>query len=323
MTMKKIIVASDSFKGTFSSLQIADLVRATLNPSRYDVRSFAISDGGEGFCHALTDALQGTYVKVGVHDSLMRPITAEYGVVASDTVIIEMAQASGLTLLQPHERNPWQATTFGTGELIAHAANRGYRKFIVGLGGSATSDCGMGMLQALEGVEGVDDCDFTIASDVRNPLCGPQGAAHVFARQKGADDLMIAQLDERALQFGQQLEAATGKRIIDVPGAGAAGGLGAALLSMRHVRMRSGIDLLLDMQQFDSHIEGAYCVLTGEGCIDSQTLQGKAPYGIALRAQKHHIPCHALYGRLELTAGQMHTSPWDRFISINDFPSEL
>ena len=321
--MKKVIVASDSFKGTFSSLQIAERVRATLNPSHYDVRSFAISDGGEGFCHALTDALQGTYVRVNVHDPLMRVITAEYGVVLSDTVIIEMAQASGLTLLRPDERDPWNATTLGTGELIAHAVGQGYRKFIVGLGGSATSDCGMGMLQALEGVDGVDECEFIIASDVRNPLCGPQGAAHVFARQKGADDLMIVRLEERALRFGRQLEAATGRRIIDMPGAGAAGGLGAALLGMNHARMKSGIDLLLDMQQFDRNIAGAYCVLTGEGCIDVQTLQGKAPYGIALRARKQGIPCHALYGRLELTEAQRQASPWDRFISINHFPSEL
>ncbi|MDO4949488.1 MAG: glycerate kinase [Bacteroidales bacterium] len=321
--MQKVIVASDSFKGTFTSLQIAGRVRDTLNPFHYDVRGFAISDGGEGFCHALTDALQGTYVRVNVHDPLMRVITAEYGVVFSDTIVIEMAQASGLTLLQPNERDPWNATTFGTGELIAHAVRQGYRKFIVGLGGSATSDCGMGMLQALEGLEEVDECEFTIASDVRNPLCGPQGAAHVFARQKGADDLMIVRLDERALQFGRQLEAATGRRIIDMPGAGAAGGVGAALLGMKHVRMQSGIDLLLDMQQFDRHIVGACCVLTGEGCIDAQTLQGKAPYGIALRARKHGVPCYALYGRLELTAGQMKDSPWDRFISINDLPTEL
>lgn len=317
--MKKIVVASDSFKGTYASLEIAELVRSVLDANEYSIDAIGISDGGEGFCRVLTEAMHGQLFSVAVHDPLMRPIVAAYGVV-DDTVIVEMAASSGLTLLHPSEYDPWNATTYGTGELIADALKRGYRKLVIGLGGSATSDCGYGMLQALEGMEReLEDAQVTVACDVCNPLCGPHGSAAVYARQKGADDALIERLEERTRLFGIELEKRCGRRLMDIPGAGAAGGVGAALLSLPQAEMRHGIDVVLEVQHFDERIADAAAVITGEGCIDTQTLSGKAPYGIALRARRQGIPCIALYGRMELTEKELATAPWTRVVAIEDF----
>lgn len=315
MRKKRILVASDSFKGTYSSLQVAKLVEEKLSKDEYEVDAMEVSDGGEGFCHALTEAVGGQYIPLTVHDPLMRPIRAFYGI-KDETAIIEMAQASGLTLLKPQEYDPWNATSFGTGELIAHALKHGCRKVIVGLGGSATSDCGRGMLQALEGIAEIQECEFLIASDVQNPLCGPQGAAHVFAPQKGADRALVERLEERTRLFGRELEEKCGRSLVNTPGAGAAGGVGAALLSLGHTRIQSGIDLVLDAQHFDERVKKADLVLTGEGRIDSQTLLGKAPYRIALRAKEAKVPCIALYGQLTLTPEEQTHSPWMEFRQI-------
>lgn len=321
--MKKIVVASDSFKGTFSSLQVARMVREVLDPQLYHVDAVGISDGGEGFCRVLTDALHGRYVSVSVHDPLMRPMQACYGV-SGETAIIDVATASGLTLLKPEERDPWHASSYGTGELIRDALSRGYRHLLIGLGGSATSDCGRGMLEALEGWDDeITATTFTVASDVTNPLCGPNGAAYVYGGQKGADEQMKARLDERARAYGKELERRCGHAVIDLPGAGAAGGIGAALLSLPHTVVRRGIDVVLDAQHFDHRIADVAAVITGEGCIDCQTLCGKAPYGIALRARQQGIPCLALYGRLELTEDELASAPWTATAPISDFVTKL
>ena len=315
--MKKIIVASDSFKGTYASLQIAEKISDILIPAGYAVYPIDMSDGGEGFCQSLTHALHGVFHQVDVHDPLMRPITATYGT-ANDTAIIEMAAANGLSLLRPDEYDPWNATTFGTGELIADALRKGYRQFIVGLGGSATSDCGMGMLDALKDYHTLlEESSFLIASDVTNPLCGPHGAAHVYARQKGADDSMIQQLEKRSSYYGALLERISGRSIIHIPGSGAAGGLGAAFLSLPHVNIRSGADIVLDAHRFDIIASDAYAVITGEGCIDSQTLQGKVPYKIALRAKELGVPSIAIYGKRELSVDGKQDLPWLDMLCIN------
>lgn len=311
----KIIVASDSFKGTFSSLEIAEKVKETIGDIA-TVVPVAISDGGEGFCEAVTQAMKGEYHFVDVHDPLMRPIRAKFGVINKDTAIIEIAQASGLTLLKKEEYDPWNATTYGTGELISAALNQGFRKMIIGLGGSATNDCGKGMLEAIADRKELEECEIIIASDVTNPLCGENGAAHVFARQKGADTKMIEKLDKRNLEYGKMLEKQYQKPIISQSGSGAAGGLGAALLTMKKVKMESGINMLLDLQHFDKLLIDANAVITGEGCIDPQTLCGKAPYGIALRSQKANVPCFALYGLLKLSSEQISHSPWTKLIDI-------
>lgn len=313
--MRKIVVASDSFKGTYSSVQVGEKVKGVLPEDKYNVECIACSDGGEGFCRCLTDSVGGRYRKISVHNPLGRIVEAEYGIIEGDTAVIEMAQASGLMLLSPDEYDPWNASSYGTGELIADAVRSGFRKIIVGLGGSATSDCGTGLLDALCGIRELDECEFVIASDVTNPLCGPNGAAYVFAPQKGADEEMIRKIEERTLKQGLLLEKRSGKHIIDVPGAGAAGGVGAALLSMKNVRICSGVDLVLDYQRFERRIADADLVITGEGCIDSQTLCGKAPYRVAKRAEALGIPCIALYGRLELDLKNLDI-PWRKFVQI-------
>ena len=319
---RKVIVASDSFKGTYTSAQIGEMVASVLPSEEYEVKCLTCSDGGEGFCRCLTNACGGIYNKVLVHDPLGRIVCAEYGIIDNDTAVIEVAQACGLMHLKPEEYDPWNASSYGVGEMIADALKKGYRKIIIGLGGSATSDCGKGMLEALKGIGIIDECEFTIASDVTNPLCGKQGAAYVYAPQKGADAETVGKIEERTLRFGQYLEQISGKSIINLPGAGAAGGIGAALLTMNYVKMVSGIELLLDRQHFDEDLRNTDIVITGEGCIDEQTLNGKAPYRIAQIANNAGVPCVALYGRLKLSSDQLVLAPWRSLIQIKSFTEE-
>ena len=236
----------------------------------------------------------------------MRPIVAQY-LINGDTAVIEMAKASGLTLLCPEERNPMVATSYGTGRLVADAVNKGCRHIIVGLGGSATSDCGMGMLQAitdslaphgsLGDIRALSEVRFTIATDVRNPLCGENGAAHVFAPQKGATPEMVIELDERAKRFAEESALRFGYDRQMVSGAGAAGGLGYAFLQYLNADCRSGIDLLLDAVRFEERLTGASLVITGEGSADRQTLMGKLPHGILQRA--NDVPVVLIAGRIK------------------------
>jgi glycerate kinase len=252
-----------------------------------------VSDGGEGFLDAFHAAIGGEQVEVEVCDPLMRPITARY-LLQGRRAVIEMAQASGLTLLSKEERNPMVASSYGTGQLVADAVRRGADHLIVGLGGSATSDAGKGMLQALmdsfvknghwNDIEELKDVSFTIASDVKNPLCGLQGAAHVFAPQKGATPEMVRQLDEQARRFAEESALLFGYDRQDMPGAGAAGGLGYAFLQYMNAECRSGIDLLLETIHYEKMVEDADLVITGEGSADCQTLMGKLPMGILLHS---------------------------------------
>ncbi len=317
-----ILVASDSFKGTFSSREIATLVADTL--IQHHVTAITISDGGEGFCDAAYDALGGELVSIRVHDPLMRLVQAQYLISDNDTAIIEMAQSSGLLLLQEEERNPWITTTFGVGEMIYDALRHGCSTIVVGLGGSATNDCGRGMIEYLISHTDLLNNHFgisaklIIASDVCNPLCGKNGAAYTFARQKGADDEMIELLDRRNLKYGQYLEQLTGKSLIDRQGAGAAGGLGAALLAIADTEMCSGIELILKWQKFDTLLDNIDLVITGEGCLDRQTLMGKAPYIIAKKANARNIPCIALCGRCDLTTEELIASPFTKALLLKD-----
>ena len=222
--------------------------------------------------------------------------------------MIEIAKASGLTLLSSEERNPMVATSYGTGQLVVDAVRRGCKRIIVGLGGSATSDCGIGMLRAIidafakhgnwDDVRELDDVRFTIATDVTNPLCGEQGAVHVFAPQKGASSEMVPALDARAKRFAEASAKHQGRDCQNMPGAGAAGGLGYAFLQYMNADCRSGIDLLLDTIHFDDLLQNADLVITGEGSADRQTLMGKLPFGILQRAQKHDVPVMLIAGRI-------------------------
>lgn len=297
----KYIVAIDSFKGCLTSAQA---IRAAAEgifawmPSA-EVLQLPVSDGGEGWLEAFQTVLGGEVKEVRVQDPLQRPMTAPY-LVKGDTAVIEMAKASGLTLLREEERNPLLATSYGTGQLVVDAVRQGCKHIIVGLGGSATSDCGIGMLDAISdsGVVIPEDIHFTIATDVTNPLCGEQGAAHVFAPQKGATPAMVRALDDRARQFAEVSAKRFGYDCQNLPGAGAAGGLGYTFLQYLHATCRSGIDLLLDAVGFDVHLKDAALVITGEGAADRQTLMGKLPYGILQRAKKYQVPVALIAGRI-------------------------
>ena len=241
----------------------------------------------------------------------MRPLLASYGIAPDGTAVIETAKACGLTLMTPEERNPLIATTYGVGELIAHALRRGCKRFIIGLGGSGTSDAGKGMLQALTDSfaphgtihdvlsRETAGCQFTLASDVRNPLCGREGAAFIFAPQKGATPQMVEELDRRARQVADSSARLMGKDASTQPGAGAAGGLGYAFMQYFNATAQSGADLLLDLTAFDEQLEQADLVITGEGHADRQTLMGKLPERILQRARKYHVPVWLVAGQTD------------------------
>ena len=329
----KIIVASDSFKGSLSSLDVAEAASKAINEvyPRCEVVKVDVADGGEGTMDALRRTLGGEKIWVEVSDPLGRPIQASYVILEDGvTAVLEMAVASGLPLLAPDERNPLKTSTYGTGQLIADALNKGCRKFLVGIGGSATNDAGIGMLQALgyrfsdakgnilhgcgeslEGVASIDvssvnpalsEAQFIVACDVEAPLYGPIGAAYVFAPQKGADPAMVERLDNGLKHFSevalQCLEAT--EDYSQSPGAGAAGGLGFGFIAFLNAHLERGIEMVLDAIGFDELIKGASLVITGEGRVDSQTLTGKTPFGVLKRAMKQDIPVVAIGGSVTL-----------------------
>ena len=328
--MKKIVVASDSFKGSLSSGEIASIVAEAARDVFPDCETVCLemADGGEGTIDALRRTFDGTRVEVTVSDPLGRPVISEYAVVDIPgeglTAMIEMSKASGLTLVPAELRNPLRTSTFGTGELILNALGRGCRHFLIGIGGSATNDGGTGMLAALgwrfldsSGEElpplgaslgkivsfsskgrdpRLDDCTFVTACDVDNPFCGPDGAAYVFAPQKGASPEEVKVLDDGLCSFASVIRDSTGVDVKDLPGAGAAGGLGGALKAFLGSELVPGAEMVLEAINFDSLAEGADLVITGEGRMDSQTLKGKAPLCVLRHSLRLGIPTVALTG---------------------------
>ena len=295
---KKIIIACDSYKGCLTSREVNEAIASGLKEwdaedassgienvdsegASPEIICLEMSDGGEGMLDAFLSAMKGERVRIHAHDALMRWIEAEYGIV-NDTAIIEIAQTAGLALIEPEQRNPLKATSWGVGEMIMNAYRRGVRRFIVGLGGSATSDCGIGMLKAMgdDWKKIRQECSFVLASDVTNPLCGENGAAYVFAPQKGADAEMVEMLDARARKFAEVSAKHFGYDRSEVPGAGAAGGLGYAFLQYFGAEVSAGAELLLREIGFDEMIRDADLVITGEGHSDRQTLMGKLPQRI-------------------------------------------
>ena len=312
----KVILAIDSFKGCLTSVEANQAAAEGIKSIFPDAEiiEIPVSDGGEGFIDAFHAAIGGKLVELAVKDPLMRPIAARY-LLKGETAVIEIAQASGLTLLTKEERNPMVATSYGTGQLVADAVRRGAKHIIVGLGGSATSDAGIGMLRALidnfarhpsnpaekslgiwDDVEVLRGVRFTIASDVNNPLCGMQGAAHVFAPQKGATPEMVSLLDERARKFADISARHFGFDRSQNPGAGAAGGLGYAFMQYMDADYKSGIQLLLDTVGFSNITKDADFIVTGEGSADRQTLMGKLPMGIL--EQSGTVPVYLIAGRV-------------------------
>jgi len=307
----KIAVAIDSFKGSLSSMEAGNAVKEAARRLGHQVVVKPMADGGEGTVEALASGLAAERITVSVMDPLGRPVDAVYCILKdTNTAVIEMAAAAGITLIEASERNPLHTTTYGVGELIRDAINRGCRKFIVGIGGSATNDGGTGMLAALgyefldeagnpiaPGAKGLEklaeiradkvlpqlkDCTFRIACDVNNPLCGERGCSAVYGPQKGADAQMIRDMDGWLGRFAKLSGADP-----DTPGAGAAGGLGFAFLAFTKAELKSGIDIVLEEIGLERDIMDADLVITGEGRLDSQSVMGKAPVGVAGLAKKY------------------------------------
>lgn len=329
MNCERIIVAPDSFKGSLTAAQVAEACRLGILDEfpAAKVVCLPLADGGEGTVDALSASEGLMKVKCMVSDPLMRPVEAWYAL-SSDgkSAVMEMAAASGLTLLSESERDPLQTSTYGTGEMILDALRRGCRRFFIGIGGSATNDAGMGMLRALgyrfadasgnplEGrgsdlsrvvridVSGADprlrESSFTVACDVDNPLFGPNGAAFVFAPQKGADEETVMQLDRGLRDFASVIMRDIGVDVSLMPGAGAAGGLGAAFCAFLGADLRKGIEMVLEAVGFDRAIGGASLIFTGEGSVDAQSLMGKVVSGVSSHAREAGVPVVVLGGRV-------------------------
>ena len=332
--MRKVILAIDSFKGCLSSKEAETAAAQGIRHAfpTCETICLPVADGGEGMQRVLTEALNGQEIRLSAHDPLMQMRQTAYGLSGDGTTaFIEMAAISGLPLVPLRQRNPSLTTTYGTGELIKDALNRGCRRFVIGLGGSATNDAGLGMLQALgfrfrdrygnelgkaqpmcgqllseiavidssTALPALREARFTAACDVRNPFFGPEGAACIFAPQKGADPEMVAALDKGLQHLTQVIRQTTGRDIATLPGAGAAGGMGGTLSALLNAELKPGIDLLLDLTDFDKLIEGADLIITGEGKSDRQTVMGKVPSGILKRARRQGIPVILVSGSIE------------------------
>jgi glycerate kinase len=328
--MKKIIIAPDSFKGSLTSIEVANAIEEGIKNIiiNCEIVKLPIADGGEGTMDTLVSALKGKKIKIKAHDPLMRPIKVEYGLVQNGkTAVIEMAIANGLTLLDIAEQNPSATTTFGTGEIIKDALKRGCHSFLIGIGGSATNDAGTGMLKAL-GYRFIDkngketdgtgnslskitkidesrvmpelkEAQFTIACDVNNPFSGPNGAAYVYAPQKGASEQMVKELDEGMESFRQLIEKVKGLNLNTIPGTGAAGGLGGGFVAFLNAELKPGIEMVLQAIDFDKHLLNSDLVITAEGKLDKQTAMGKAASGILDAASQKKIPVIAIGGTVE------------------------
>lgn len=328
--MRKIIIAVDSFKGCLSSAEIANAVANGIIAvfPLCEIVKIPIADGGEGTVEALTKSTGGELITVPVYNPLMQPVRATYGILGDQrTAVIEMSAASGLSLIPWAWGNILHTTTYGTGELIANAIHRGCRNFILGIGGSASNDAGLGMMQALglrlldksgellgqggkimQQIETIDmsgllpeltTCTFHLATDVTNPFCGPQGAAYVFGPQKGGNEFQIEYLDKGMKHLATRISKTTGKNIENSPGAGAGGGTGGGCISFLRADISSGIELIKQYIRFDDIIRGADLIITGEGKMDNQTLSGKVPVGVARSASAQQIPVVAITGNVE------------------------
>lgn len=332
----KFLFASDSFKGTLSSEKIIELLsEAAQNVfPGCETAGVPIADGGEGTVDAVIAVKHGTYHKVLVHGPLMEERESSYGEFQGDTAIIEMAVASGLPLVPVKQRDPRFTSTYGTGELIRDALDRGYRKITVAIGGSATNDGGMGAMKALGirfldewGMElpgtgkdlnkvcridltdlhpAVQETEFTVMCDVNNPLTGPDGATYTFGKQKGGTLRTLNELEEGMRNYAKVVLKETGVDVNRIPGAGAAGGLGAALCVFLHAVLKSGVETVLDLIGFDELLDSVDFVITGEGQIDWQSAFGKVPCGVGMRCRKKGIPAIAIVGSMGKGADQIY-----------------
>lgn len=345
--MTRYLCAPDSFKESLTAMEAARAMAQGIENADHDaeVRCLPMADGGEGTARALVDATGGSMRAVPVHDPLGRPVEGHFGLLADGTTaVVETAEASGLALLEAKERNPLIASSYGTGELMLAAVRSGAKRIIVGLGGSATNDAGAGLLQAL-GVRLLDkngndlahggaalanlttidistmdpalkNVAITAACDVTNPLTGPTGASAVFGPQKGASKDDVATLDAALAHFAQVIDSQLGVAVNDVPGAGAAGGIGAALKDFLNAEFRPGIAIVIEQSGLDAAAQWADVVFTGEGSIDFQTKFGKTPAGVAETAKRHGKPVIAVAGHIGTGIDELHEVGIDAVFGI-------
>ena len=343
----RVVVAIDSFKGSMSSLEAGEAISKGIRNAHKDaeVEIRPLADGGEGTVEALSIGMGGRLINVDVTGPAGKSVNAVYGIVdSSKTAIIEMSQAAGITLVSGDEKNPLYTTTFGVGELIKDAINKGCRHFVVGIGGSATNDCGIGMLQALGyefldkegkqvgfGASGVRDivsirdenvikelseCYFRVACDVNNPLCGDLGCSAIYGPQKGATKEMVADMDGWLKSYSKIVKEKYPDADCEYPGTGAAGGLGYAFFNFTNSKMESGIQIVLDETRLEDYVKDADIVVTGEGRLDHQTVMGKAPVGVANIAKKYNKKVIAFSGSVTEDAGVCNEHGIDAFFPI-------
>ncbi|MGE5589182.1 MAG: glycerate kinase [Bacillota bacterium] len=350
----RVVVAPDSFKGSLSAVEAAEAmaggVRAAVPEA--EVVAVPMADGGEGTVAAMVAGTGGRLVTRTVTGPLGRPVEAQFGLLGDgETAVIEMAAASGLLLAPPAERDPLITTTFGTGELIRAALDMGCRRLLVGIGGSATNDGGVGMLQALGGrvltrdgrdvgpgggalaeadridISGLDPrlraLDLQVACDVDNPLCGHRGASAVYGPQKGATPEMVDELDRNLGHLADLVRRDLGRDVAETPGAGAAGGLGFGMLAFLDARLAPGVQVVMDTLRLDEVLAGASLVITGEGRTDGQTLAGKVPMGVAGRASRHGVPAVVISGAVAPGAEALHQHNVAALLSIAPGPLSL
>lgn len=349
----KIVIAPDSFKGSLTAAEVCHAIEKGVlqHSNKVEVVKVPMADGGEGTLETLMAATGGKIYEMKVRGPLGQSVNAHYGILGNGkTAVIEMASASGLPLVPLEIRNPLLTTTYGTGELIISALDRGCRDFIIGIGGSATNDGGAGMAQAL-GVSLVDtngnemeygggilgslaridmsqidprikECTFNVACDVTNPLCGERGASAIFGPQKGATPEVIKILDRSLCHFAQIIKRDLGKDVGELPGSGAAGGLGAGLIAFCNAQLKRGIDIIVEAVGLTEKMRGAQLVITGEGQMDGQTSQGKTPYGVAMLARGMGIPTVAIVGSMGAGAEEMFNHGISTIFSIVSRPEQ-
>ena len=325
-----IIIACDKYKGSLSAVQVCETIKNSILEisNKINIITCPMADGGEGTVDTLVESQKGKYIELFVKDPLGKKIKSRFGIINDSTAVIEMSSASGLTLLSVKERNPLKTTTYGTGEMIKKAIELGCKTIILGIGGSATTDAGMGIGQAL-GVEFYDkksnalgfgggellklesidlskinhpikDIKIIVACDIDNPLYGPNGAAYVFGPQKGADENMVKILDEGLKNFAKVVKNNLKKRINNIKGAGAAGGVGAGLVAFFNAELKSGADIVIDLIKLEDRIKDSDLVITGEGSMDNQTFYGKSSFAVAKLGKKYKIPVISINGSVNI-----------------------
>jgi len=350
----KVLIAPDSFKGSLTAYEVAKSIEKGIKKYKQEieVKLLPLADGGEGTVQSLVDATDGQIIKKEVTGPLGDKVHAFYGLLGDQkTAVIEMASASGLPLIPEGKQDPSKTTTYGTGELIKGALSQEVDEIIIGIGGSATTDAGVGMAQALgvsfldqkgneigyggrylNKIEDIDmsglnpkvkDVKIRVACDVDNPLFGKSGAAYVYSPQKGADQKMVEKLDKNLRHFNQIVKNALNKDVSEIPGAGAAGGLGAGLMAFLDAKLEKGIDIILDTVNFEKKLENVDLVITGEGKLDGQSIYGKTPIGVSKRSKKHNKQVIAIAGSLGQGVEKVLDNGIDAYFSIIDKPDSL